>query len=723
MKVNYKTVVGICALVLSSSIFAADIGVIPDKKCPANSKTITIYMDDEDTSNASKLTGWVGDTSRKTKFKFCRINSEAFKPLSNGEDYAVLQLSESCPADSISFYRYFDNENTHNNNSFTGNIYPNSVGRNTRLKFCYFEGRDQGMDSFPDIGIAYGVFAPKHFSKSLASGTIYTDDENKNNANKLNVYGHNAIKSIIHGTHNTTLHVHKVKENTTVLTSGEPKVRTVDRGTYKYYKIYAHAGDTVKVDLYDMDANANLYVRVGSKASKERSDCKSVKGGHSHDAIPDSCSVTVNKDSDVYVSVYAPTYGCYNNVEHTIMASIRKNVNKKELILHPKSRWHYLYPSYYASHADYINTLPFSGFTIIGDTFTDKVMKHDATEISRATIFNELKVMKDLYTEKSNFLEVRMHFPGDFWDNTDTWDNVIANFGTLASVANELGFRGIIYDNEAYHDQDRKMINYDHNITKYDKRYVSYKNPKHTFVQHSERITALFKKIMEAMVRNYETIDVLYYHSPVEGHQKGDHGIVDEDGETHPVVVDTTEHTSEWQGAMFLGLKKGLSHQATLHDMGEDYKLRTQKHFDDAYEWRKYTIASNDTNEKKIDSTKHWIVPVDERASWAKEVHVDFMVSNEPLTSFYHGWDTTNKVSLKDMNITLKRALDKSDKYVVFFSASKAGKQGGLVHLDWLEVDEPNAHDKQGKPYILNPSLDPAWKGMMEEIYRNKVRK
>ncbi len=325
MKVSYKAIMSVSVLMLSSIIFAADIGIIPDKVCPANLETITIHMDDEHTSNISKLTGWVGATESKTTFKFCRTNGDAFKPLSNGEDYAVLQLSESCPADSISFYRYFDNENTHNNNSFTGNIYPNSVGRNTRLKFCYFEGGDQGMDSFPDIGIAYGVFAPKNFSKSLASGTIYTDDENSNNANRLNIYGHNAIKSIIYAGRNTKLHVHKVKmQNNSIilLTSGEPEVHTVDKGKYKYYKIYAHAGDTVKVDLYDMDANANLYVRIGSQASVNVYDYKSDNGGESHDAIDESRSLTMNKKGDVYIAVHAPTYGCYNNVEHTIMASV-----------------------------------------------------------------------------------------------------------------------------------------------------------------------------------------------------------------------------------------------------------------------------------------------------------------------------------------------------------------------------------------------------------------
>jgi len=293
---------------------------------------------------------------------------------------------------------------------------------------------------------------------------------------------------------------------------------------------------------------------------------------------------------------------------------------------------------------------------------------------------------------------------------------VIANFGTLAKVAKDLGFRGIIYDNEAYHkDPDNKMINYDKEEGAWydDAEHVSYKNPDHTFAEHSAKITALFKKIMEAMVQEYPAIDVLYYHSPVEGHIKANRGI-----NNHPVVVNVgLERQHEWMGAMFTGLKKGLSHQATLHDMGEDYRLRTQAHFDDAYTWRKYTIAADATNDT-VDATQHWILPQEERATWAKDTHVNFMVSNEPLKSDdYPEFDTRNKVGLNDMKTTFERALDKSDNYVVFFSASSSDNQKGRIPLDWL--NDPATHADDGSDY----SLDPDWKAMLENVYTHKVLK
>jgi len=151
--------------------------------------------------------------------------------------------------------------------------------------------------------------------------------------------------------------------------------------------------------------------------------------------------------------------------------------------------------------------------------------------------------------------------------------------------------------------------------------------------------------------------------------------------------------------------------------MGEDYRLRTEEHFNDAYTWRKHTIASDDTNDA-VDATQHWVVPAEERATWAKDIHVDFMVSNEPLASnTYPQFDTTDKVSLNDMKTTLERSLDKSDKYVTFYSASSSDGKGGLIQLDWL--NDPATHADDGSAY----GLDPAWKNMVQDVYDNKVLK
>jgi len=111
-------------------------------------------------------------------------------------------------------------------------------------------------------------------------------------------------------------------DNSLVLFSGQSQVGIANKSTYKYYKIYAHAGDVVKVDLHNMDANGNLYIKIGSQASLDNYDCKSDNGGETHSTENDSCSLVLDTDTYVYIAVYAPGYGCNTNVQHSIMAYV-----------------------------------------------------------------------------------------------------------------------------------------------------------------------------------------------------------------------------------------------------------------------------------------------------------------------------------------------------------------------------------------------------------------
>jgi len=562
--------------------------------------------------------------------------------------------------------------------------------------------RAYGMDADGDLYVKLGSKARRGSGNNLASSHqngLVDEEVTIEIDNDTDVYiGLYADKSCIHTVeHHIKVTRTNAVEEITVLNSGEADSGSVALNKLKHYKIHALAGDTVKGILNGLDADADLFMQVGKKSGNHAFDCKSQNGG----TKTDSCEVTLKKDADVYIAIHG-----YRAADFTIRADVnKKNKIQKKLILHQKGHWLPCMAGNMASRAAYINTLPFSGFTMVGNSYTNRVMEPNAPLLSYAYIWDEVKSVKNLYPNKSNFLVVNMHYPADFW-NDSVWNNVIANFRTLAKVAKNLGFKGIIYDDEAYDVESYKMINYDKEEGAwYDER--AYKNPNYTFSEHVNKITARFKQIMEAMVIEYPTIDVLYYHSPVEGHIKANHGI---DG--HPVVVHVSlERSHEMVGAMFLGLKQGMSSESTLHDMGEDYRLRTQKHFDDAYTWRKHTIASDATN-NAVDAMQHWIVPQSDRATWAQKVHVDFMVSNEPLSSsVYPEFDTTNSVGINDMKTTLERALDKSDKYVVFYSASSSDNKGGRIQLDWM--NDPATHADNGSSYGVNED----WKNMVQGVY------
>jgi hypothetical protein len=200
---------------------AFDIGVIPaTRSCPSGSEAIVINMDDEDSGNANSRGGWIGAiiSNSNTSFFFCRVDGQSFRPLTTQftatqDHYAVLKLGTACPNNSLDFARGFDNEDSGNSNSFSGNIAPNISNSNTTLRFCLFRSDAVTMGGFPFLGFSYGVFASSIFSRQLASGFVRTDDEDGGNSNS---YSANSAwitdaQRIVTAGGNTTLNLAQVR--------------------------------------------------------------------------------------------------------------------------------------------------------------------------------------------------------------------------------------------------------------------------------------------------------------------------------------------------------------------------------------------------------------------------------------------------------------------------------------------------------------------------------
>ena len=88
--------------------------------------------------------------------------------------------------------------------------------------------------------------------------------------------------------------------NTETLTSGESINSHVAEGIEKQYKITALSGQTITGVLDQLSADADLRMKIGSEASLHSFDCKSINGGQQ----TDSCSLVIDNDIDVYVSVH-----------------------------------------------------------------------------------------------------------------------------------------------------------------------------------------------------------------------------------------------------------------------------------------------------------------------------------------------------------------------------------------------------------------------------------
>lgn len=221
-----------------------DVGVFRGIGVCSDTEPITIYMDDEDGSNGSGSSGWIGAShvDRNTTLEFCREDGTRFGKLAassanaRSADYAVLKLGDSCPAGSVEITRYLDNEDQNNENFIVGDAFPNrqnfdetslpgfvgsiafvkSAFSETELHMCLFRPENPGgvtLDSLPTLSYAYGVAAASDFVGAVSTGVIQTDDEDVYNKDRLDAPDEatlTAAERIIGGERDTTINIARV---------------------------------------------------------------------------------------------------------------------------------------------------------------------------------------------------------------------------------------------------------------------------------------------------------------------------------------------------------------------------------------------------------------------------------------------------------------------------------------------------------------------------------
>ncbi|RUM40123.1 MAG: hypothetical protein DSY70_04380 [Desulfobulbus sp.] len=396
--------------------------------------------------------------------------------------------------------------------------------------------------------------------------------------------------------------------------------------------------------------------------------------------------------------------------------------------------WYYSMPPYLSAHHQEIENLPYSGFSVVGNVYTSYVMSADKQDnnVTYERVWEEVKSLQGLFTRKTeNFLVIDLDFPGNFWDDA-VWARTTRNFAAVARAAKKLGFKGILFDDEAYANGRHLHANYMSNF-RFPKRadvqahpenyedweireshenrgdwvdytcYIngvkeeesencSYRNPDHSFMEHMDKVASRFKDIMEAMEAEFPAITLLVMHGPATAHPK-----TNIDG--HNIKPNSVFETNEYKGAMFLGFKQGIHGAARLHDLGEFYRYHTQQQFQNAYQWRKYDIVSDAYN-NDLDAGYRWFVPAADRPSWSNDVGVGFMVSDYGLTPYEDDYDMANACHPAEVESRLNMALSRSDDYVIFYSDSDLSKCENNIR--WLDVDVP----------VPDP-----WRNMMQGVY------
>ncbi|SHK88920.1 hypothetical protein SAMN05720759_10893 [Fibrobacter sp. UWB12] len=173
---------------------ARRIGVLTDEStCPDYSM---ISLDVEDSNDQTSITH-VGGASGSPigvqkagsylRFKYCGLSYSRLPQARFG--YAVLKLDSECPAGSVPIIRTHDTEDSNNNDSYTGYIWPNSVVKgpaHTVLQYCFVSSKAGSSIKYP-FEKKYGVFASNRAyygdENNISVSKVFVDDENNGNQN------------------------------------------------------------------------------------------------------------------------------------------------------------------------------------------------------------------------------------------------------------------------------------------------------------------------------------------------------------------------------------------------------------------------------------------------------------------------------------------------------------------------------------------------------------
>lgn len=202
---------------------AVRIGLLKRDNTYTCEEEISFYLDLEDDDNDNRVISGsstppgISLSSGGVTFTYCVkiYDGENGEIPKVGYDYAVLRLDENCPKGTYPFRRRHDTEDDDNNNSYSGNIWPNEINDNAKLEYCFVPADEKSKEEFP-FEDYYGVFANKS-SNNIIHSEIKLDDEDDDNNNSWFWYNtpkdiQNRIQNIMNGSSNTICHVIKYIE-------------------------------------------------------------------------------------------------------------------------------------------------------------------------------------------------------------------------------------------------------------------------------------------------------------------------------------------------------------------------------------------------------------------------------------------------------------------------------------------------------------------------------
>jgi hypothetical protein len=264
------------------------------------------------------------------------------------------------------------------------------------------------------------------------------------------------------------------------------------------------------------------------------------------------------------------------------------------------------------------------GVVLFLDDISASVMR--AKPLSYDTVARALAPVKDLNstTLKYNFALV---FSNKCADPFDDWSICIQNWGNFARAVKDTGLKGIAFDNEEYFEH---WTNYPSQSDYPNKSLAEY--------QAQTRLRG--QQVVEAIIKEFPDIELLFFLSPSISEPKTP-------ARLGSLWLGNYAQQNELVGPFFAGFLEGLGTEAVLIDGGAQYELRYPYEFQELYEWRKYGMASDQTNSA--------FIPSDLRPAWRERVNFAFGIYNLP----WQGRDMTPDT----MGPVVFNALNFADRY------------------------------------------------------------
>ena len=309
-------------------------------------------------------------------------------------------------------------------------------------------------------------------------------------------------------------------------------------------------------------------------------------------------------------------------------------------------------PSFIRAHRERLDSLPFDGIVVyvrnadLSVNVSARVMGRE--ELTPREVESTLAPLKGLSFRRltRNFAAVLGGRPPDFMDD---WSVPVRNFALLAKAAREAGLKGIYFDNENYH-------------APWGDHPAGVRHPKIPLADYQKQARIRGREVMEAMVRQFPDIVVLALHGPY----------LSEPRAPAPLFPQW-QSRNELLGPFFAGFVEGAGDRATVVDGGELYHLRTEREFQESYEWRKSDFPSD-----RVDSA---FLPPNVRGLWSRRVRFGFGVYDRPFKG--------HRMDPDILAATLSHALRQSDSYVWLYvegpSFLSPPEQGGASQ-EWIDA-------------------------------------